>query len=39
VVLPDGRIAWTYIWTAAVKGMSELPDGWDVHQIRSTTQR
>jgi gamma-glutamylcyclotransferase (GGCT)/AIG2-like uncharacterized protein YtfP len=34
VVLPDGRIAWTYLWTAAVQGMPELPDGWDVHQIR-----
>jgi gamma-glutamylcyclotransferase (GGCT)/AIG2-like uncharacterized protein YtfP len=34
VVLPDGRIAWTYLWTAAVQGMSVLPNGWDVHQIR-----
>ncbi|MFI6102370.1 gamma-glutamylcyclotransferase [Lentzea sp. NPDC051213] len=34
VVLPDGRIAWTYLWTAAVKGMSVLPDGWDIHHIR-----
>jgi gamma-glutamylcyclotransferase (GGCT)/AIG2-like uncharacterized protein YtfP len=28
VVLPDGKISWTYLWTAGVDGMSVLPAGW-----------
>ncbi|MEU5694880.1 gamma-glutamylcyclotransferase family protein [Actinosynnema sp. NPDC020468] len=28
VTLPDGRVCWTYLWTAAVEGLAVLPDGW-----------
>ncbi|MGW4115547.1 gamma-glutamylcyclotransferase [Actinosynnema sp. NPDC004786] len=28
VALPDGRMCWTYLWTAPVAGMPLLPDGW-----------
>ena len=28
VALPDGRVCWTYVWTAAVGDMPVLPGGW-----------
>ncbi|GLZ34401.1 hypothetical protein Lesp02_65880 [Lentzea sp. NBRC 105346] len=28
VVLPGGRVAWTYLWTSPVGDMPVLPDGW-----------
>ncbi|TWP49977.1 gamma-glutamylcyclotransferase [Lentzea tibetensis] len=28
VVLPGGRIAWTYLWTSPIENMPVLPDGW-----------
>ncbi|MDQ2584540.1 hypothetical protein CKY47_11205 [Saccharothrix yanglingensis] len=28
VTLPDGRVCWTYLWTAELDDMPVLPDGW-----------
>ncbi|MGM1064247.1 gamma-glutamylcyclotransferase [Saccharothrix sp. Mg75] len=28
VTLPDGLVCWTYLWTAELGDMPELPDGW-----------
>jgi gamma-glutamylcyclotransferase (GGCT)/AIG2-like uncharacterized protein YtfP len=28
VVLPDGAVSWTYVWTEPTKGMAPLPSGW-----------
>jgi gamma-glutamylcyclotransferase (GGCT)/AIG2-like uncharacterized protein YtfP len=28
VVLPDGAVCWTYVWTEPTQGMTPLPAGW-----------
>jgi gamma-glutamylcyclotransferase (GGCT)/AIG2-like uncharacterized protein YtfP len=28
VVLPDGQVCWTYVWTEPTNGMAVLPAGW-----------